>query len=168
MTTDPLPADDDALLDRLRAVAAEADPPPELTVLAARAAFATRRLDEELAELVLDSAEAGADLEDQGVTAPSSVRAAHHDVRVLSYEVGELTVEVQVQQDTGHGHELRGLVDGARVEAVTVEAGGGADTHVVPVDEEGWFRAAPVRPGPVRLRLAPPGGPAVVTSWVVL
>jgi len=156
VTGDSLPADDDAFLDHLRAVAAEADPPPELTALAARAAFATRRLDEELAELVLDSAEAR-----------TAVRAARSDVRVLSFEAGEVVVEVQVQ-DTDHGQELRGLVDGARPDTVTIESGKGTDSLVVPVDEDGWFVAAPVRPGPVRLRLATPGGPTVLTTWVVL
>lgn len=160
MTIDHLPADDDAFLEHLRAVAAEADPLPELTVLAARAAFATRRLDEELAELVLDSADSWAD-------ARTAVRADHADVRVLSFEIGDVTVEVQVQ-DTDHGHELRGLVDGARPATVTIESGAGTDTLVVPVDEDGWFAAAPIRPGPVRLRLAAPGGRTVVTSWVVL
>jgi hypothetical protein len=156
MNTESLPADDDAFMDHLRAVAAEADPPPELTVLAARAAFATRRLDEELAELVLDSAD--------GFT---SVRSGDTEVRVLSFEIGDVTVEVQVQ-DTDHGHELRGLVDGARPGTVTIESGASTDTLSVPVDEEGWFGAAPIRPGPMRLRLTTPGGPTVVTTWVVL
>lgn len=148
---DELPADDDAFLDRLRAVVAEADPVPELVITSARAAFTTRRLDAELAELVLDSAEA-----------PTSVRSAGADVRVLSFETGEITVEVQVQ-DGPRGPELRGLVDGAQPPSITIELAAAAPL-VVPVDEDGWFTAV-LPPGPIRLRLA---APPVVTAWVVL
>ncbi len=147
-----LPADDDALLDRLRAVGADADPVPELVVASARAAFTTRRLDAELAELVLDSAEAH-----------SSVRSAGADVRVLSFETGDVTVEVQVQ-DGPRGHELRGLVDGAQPTSVTIEIAAAAPL-VVSVDEDGWFVAAPIPAGPLRLRI---DRPPVVTEWVVL
>lgn len=157
MNPGELPADDDAFLDRLRAVVAEADPVPELVVTSARAAFTTRRLDAELAELVLDSAEAH-----------TSVRSAGADVRVLSFEAsvpghGEITVEVQVQ-DGPRGHELRGLVDGALPASVTIEFAAAASL-VVSVDEDGWFVAAPIPPGPIRLRLA---DPPVVTAWVSL
>jgi hypothetical protein len=147
-----LPADDDALLDRLRAVVAEADPVPELVVAAARAAFATRRLDAELAELVLDSAEAH-----------SSVRSAGADVRVLSFEAGDVTIEVQVQ-DGPRGHELRGLVDGAQPASITIELAAAAPL-AVSVDEDGWFVAAPIPSGPLRLRV---DQPPVVTAWVSL
>ncbi|MGI5131992.1 hypothetical protein ACQEVB_34670 [Pseudonocardia sp. CA-107938] len=141
---------DDAFLERLRGIAAAVDPPPELVTAMARTAFTTRRLDEELAELVLDSAEA-----------LTSVRSGTADVRVLSFEAGDVTVEVQVQEGP-RGRELRGLVDGTQVETVTVEFGA-AEQLVVAVDEDGWFTAAPVVAGPVRLRLG-----AVVTTWVVL
>src|SRR5262249_46475986 len=49
--------EDEALLERLRAICAEVDPVPDLVFQAARAAFTLRRLDAELAELVLDSAD---------------------------------------------------------------------------------------------------------------
>jgi hypothetical protein len=147
-----LPADDDAFLDRLRAVVAAADPVPELVVTSARAAFTTRRLDAELAELVLDSAEAH-----------TSVRSAGADVRILSFESGDITVEVQVQ-DGPRGHELRGLVDGAQPTSITIEFAGGPPL-VVSVDEDGWFAAAPIPAGPLRLRV---DRPPVVTEWVVL
>jgi hypothetical protein len=146
------PADDDAFLERLRAVAAEADPVPELVMTSARAAFTTRRLDAELAELVLDSAEAH-----------SAVRSAGADVRVLSFESGDVTVEVQVQ-DGPHGYELRGLVDGAQPASITIEFASAAPLEVT-VDEDAWFVAAPLPSGPIRLRVT---APPVVTAWVSL
>lgn len=153
-----MPHDDEALLDRLRTVAAEADPPPELTVLAARAAFLTRRLDEELAELVLDSAEHH-----------TSVRSASGDVRVLSFEAGDLTVEVQVQ-DTATGRELRGLIDGFGDDfsGGTVAIETAERTRDIDVDSDGWFALEALAPGPARLRITRAGAAPVVTSWVVL
>ena len=50
--------DDEDLLERLRAICEEVDPTPDLVIEMARAAFSLRRLDAELAELVLDSADA--------------------------------------------------------------------------------------------------------------
>src|SRR5262249_7326628 len=87
--------EDEALLERLRAICAEVDPVPDLVFQAARAAFTLRRLDAELAELVLDSADAPA-----GAVA---VRAAGPaDIRMLSFTAGPLRVELQVtERDSG-------------------------------------------------------------------
>src|ERR1700728_1504739 len=92
--------DEAGLLARLGAVALAADGPPDLVYELGRAAFAWRRVEAELAELVADSA-----LE------ASMVRSSASSTRVLSFEVGEVTVEVQVSIRRGR-RSLLGQVAG--------------------------------------------------------
>lgn len=144
---------DDVLMERLRRIAAEVDPPPPDVLAAARAALATRRLDDELAELVMDS-----ELEGAGqVRGPG-------DVRLLSFESAAVSVELQVQETPG-GPALRGLVDGA-VGPVVLETPAGESR--AELSAEGWFSVAAAPSGPVRLRLRTPAGVAVTSAWVVL
>lgn len=148
-----LPADDDELIRHLRGLAGQADPPPPIVLTAARAALTTRRLDEELAELMLDSH-----------TDPVGVRSGADDVRVLSFESTTVTVELQVRR-TPDGASLRGLVGGAQGR-VTLEM---RSAHrPVDLDEDGWFTADGVPAGLLRLRLTAEGGAPVVSSWVGL
>jgi hypothetical protein len=147
---------DDELITRLRSVAEQVDPPPELVLEAARAAFLMRRIDAELAELVLDSAvDAG----------PVLVRSAVDDgVRMLSFETGTISIEVQVTGVDG-GRSLLGLVTGA---SGTVEVETTAGRHAVPIDTLGRFAVMDVPQGAVRLHLVADDGTAVTTSWVSL
>ncbi|WP_232664637.1 carboxypeptidase-like regulatory domain-containing protein [Pseudonocardia sp. TRM90224] len=149
------PGDDD-LIERLRRIAAEADPPPGIVGAAARAALATRRLDDELAELVLDSAHE-----------PELVRAAGDDVRMLTFEAGDVAVELQVQAQLHEAGRLamRGLVTGP-VAGLTVETPGGERT--ADLDADGWFAVEDLPPGPTRLRLTRPDAPAVTSAWIAL
>ncbi|MFC7614108.1 hypothetical protein ACFQV2_11670 [Actinokineospora soli] len=144
--------DDDDLMARLRAAADRVDPPPGPVVEAARAALSTRRLDAELAQLVADS-----DLVGAGV-----VRAGDDEPRLLVFEVGDVLLELQVEHVRGQV-EVRGLVTGAGGSAV-VESGAGP--REAPIDEDGWFTAAGLSGGPLRVRLRAPDGTAVVTGWV--
>ena len=96
---------DDELERRLRALATEADPPPALVVDAAKAAFALRDLDAELAVLVADSA-----VDDPAVL----TRAVVSDVRMLSFECGDVAVELDVETDPlSRRVRLSGLAVGA-------------------------------------------------------
>jgi hypothetical protein len=142
--------DDEALLARLRQIAAEVDPVPEFVTQAGYQALATRRLDEELAELLMDS-----DLMEAG-----RLRAAGDHPRMLSYATETVSLELQLE----HQNErlvLRGFVSGATGDVVV--EGAEESTHVA-VDGEGWFRATPMAPGPLRIRLSTPQA-AVVTPW---
>ena len=147
---------DDTLIRRLRGISDQVDPPPATVLEAARAAFLMRRIDAELAELVLDSAvDAG----------PVAVRAGEMDaVRMLSFESGTVSVEVQVT-DVDGARSLLGLVSGASgpVEMETM-----AGRSFVQLDSLGRFSIAAVPPGTVRLNLTADDGTPVTTSWVSL
>jgi hypothetical protein len=151
------PDDHDPLLDRLRAVAALVDPPPELVDEAARTALSTRRLDDELAELAGDSAA-------ETVGAGATVRAEGEQIRLLSFETATVGVEVQVVEVDG-SVSLRGLVSGA-TGAVTLETA--RASRSVAIGPDGWFTADGLAPGLVRLRLTAADGTPVTTSWVTL
>ena len=140
-------ASDDELLARLRNAANELDPVPEHVLAAARAAITTRRLDEELAELIADSA-----------LVESAVRAAGGEVRLLSFEAADVSLELQVEYQ-GDEVSVRGLVTGTAGEAVVEVAG---TRHAVRIDD-GWFAVTGLPRGATRVSV-----PGVVTSWVQL
>ncbi|MGQ0840882.1 hypothetical protein [Actinokineospora sp.] len=144
-------ADDDLLMDRLRGIAAEVDGPPELVREHALAAFGTRHLDDELARLVLDSAESA-----------HSVRGG--EVRLLSYETDTVQVELQVQE-TGDTLTLRGMVVGGSGEVVVETP---ARRRTARVDPDGWFTVAGLRPGLHRIRVQPADAPTTTTGWITL
>ena len=105
--------DDEDLLERLRAICEEVDPTLDLVIEMARAAFSLRRLDAELAELVLDSADEAA-----GAVA---VRAAGlADIRMLSFVAGPLRIELQVTERDGWRH-LVAHVTGVELSAAVLE-----------------------------------------------
>jgi hypothetical protein len=146
---------DDAFEARLRGIAAEADPPPAFVVESAKAAFALRDLDAELAELVADSA-----VDDPAVL----TRAVVSDVRMLSFECGDVTVELDVETDPlSRRVRLSGLAIGAVGEVAVVRR----DSRTsVPLADSGRFVADAVEPGPLRLELTTPDGRRVTTSWI--
>jgi len=146
--------DDDELLARLRRAADAADPVPDLVRLSAQAAFATRRIDEELADLVLDSE----------LVAPGQVRAADDDVRLLSFEAPGVSVELQIEHASGRV-SLRGLVSGAVGEAVVEIAG---ERRTAPIDDEGWFVVAGLPRGATRVRVTAEDGREITTGWALL
>jgi hypothetical protein len=145
--TDP----DEELMERLRRIADEVDAPPELVEESARAAFLTRRLDAELAELVSDS-----DLTTSGVRGAGP--------RALAFELRDLTLELQLDEGPD-GLAMRGLVIGmtgpVHVEVDTPGSSSSAET-----DESGWFSVADVPRGPVRVRLQLSDDVEVSTGWL--
>jgi hypothetical protein len=146
-------ADEVALLARLRGLFDAVDPAPAAAVPAAQALFGLRRLDEELAELVRDSAE------EQGRML--SVRG-QGDVRLISFETGPVAVELQV---TEHD-QVRDLVvqiAGTSLTAAEVETPAGR--RPAPV-QDGLFTLDGVPAGLLRLRLLTETGSELVTSWV--
>lgn len=143
----PLDPAEEELMARLRNAAAELDPVPDHVLAAARAALSTRRLDEELAALVADSA-----------LADAGVRAADAEVRLLSFETADVSLELQVEYRGGEV-AVRGLVTGAAGDAVVEVAG---ERHTALVDE-GWFAVTGLPRGATRVRVG-----SIVTSWVQL
>ncbi|GAA3733633.1 hypothetical protein GCM10022225_14790 [Plantactinospora mayteni] len=143
--------DEDDLVGRLRAIAVRVDPPPEVVAELARAALSTRRIDAVLAELVQDST----------TEMPALARGADEQLRLLSFEHGTVSIELQVHS-TGDTVSIRGLVGGATGD-VTVETPGGSRS--TPIDDEGWFTVDGLAAGLLRLRV-PAGDTTVTTSWI--
>lgn len=144
--------DDEQLLAGLRRISSQIDPVPEIVMESARAAFLTRRIDEEFAELLLDSA-----------VETDQVRGEEMLVRLLSFHLDDTALEVQVKYEEEQV-SLRGLVDGVSGE-VDIETRG--ERRRVPVDADGGFTARLER-GAVRFRLRANNGRLVMTSWVLL
>ncbi len=142
--------EDDLLLVSLRRIASQVDPIPDLLTRAGYAALSTRRLDAELAELVLDSrmVEAG------------GLRAADDGVRVLSFVAPTWSVELEVQRADGRVL-LRGVVSGSRGDIVVQ---GSQDEWPAVVDGDGFFQCPDLPAGPLRVRSAEAG---IVTPWFI-
>jgi hypothetical protein len=149
-------SDQDAQL--LRAVAdvyTETDPVPAALLSAAKAALSLRRLDALLAELTSDSQ-----------LAPLAGIRADHGPRLLTFEAGPVTVEVEVAVSGGSRRLTGQLVPPAGGE---VELRYPTGSSVTTADDLGHF-VADVPAGPVSLvcRLAGFSGPPVATSWVTV
>jgi hypothetical protein len=144
---------DEELLTRLRDVLAEVDPVPGHLAGGAKALLGLRRLDEELAELVRDSAE------EQGRLL--GVRGKG-DVRLISFETGPVTVELQVTE-RGPARDLVAQVSGTGIARAEVETPSGRQP--VPV-KDSLFTLDGVAAGLLRLRLLTDSGRELVTSWV--
>jgi hypothetical protein len=143
---------DDELMDRLRRIAADVDGAPELVAESARAAFSTRRLDDELAELLHDS-----DL------APSAGVRGQSGPRLLSFEVGDVSLAIQVDEAQGR-LALGGIVVGAVGEAEIETTTTGSRT--APIDDRGWFRMDGLPSEPLRVRVHAADGRSVTTGWI--
>jgi len=144
---------DEALLRELGAVFDQLDPVPPEVVAEGRALFELRRLDEELAELVRDSAE------DRGGLL--AVRG-EGDVRLISFETGPVTVELQVTE-RGPVRDLVAQVTGTALVGAEVETSAGR--RDIPI-EDSLFTVEDVPAGFLRLRLHTVAGRHLVTSWV--
>ena len=150
---------DDALLTRLDRLLADADPVPDAVLAAARASLGWRALDAELdvelARLVADS-----------LVSSGDVRGAA--ARLLSFEAGELTLEVEVSP-VGTRLRIVGQVVPPRPASVRAEQPGGTGIRVA-ADELGRFTIGDLPAGPTRFVCAPAEGDGapVCTEWTLL
>ncbi len=131
----------------------QVDPPPAYVEEAARAAFSTRTLDEELLPL----------LQGQQLTAVRAQSVVDDGQRWFSFADEQLEVEVGARRER-HGWALIGQVMGP-VQSVWVQTL--TELEPVEVDELGRFDTA-VSAGPVRLKLLSTSGRRVRTDWVTL
>jgi len=92
--------DDDAVIARLREVARTADPEPPELAGSARAAFGLYRFDQELAELLHDSADE-----------LTGVRGGPGTERLVSFAAGDIGAEVQITR-AADGYQVTGMVTG--------------------------------------------------------
>ena len=163
MSTRPgetLPPDDDELLAELRHVVTQVDPVPDHVRIAARAAIEWRTLEAELAALIHDSALDGPAM---------AVRGAATGPRTLTFEAGDLTIEVEAEADDGTLCLVGQLVP---PQAADVTVRHGEELVAVRADDLGRFAARGIAPGPVRLRCRLDGasgaGRLVETEWLTV
>ena len=150
----PVPADEEAdelLLQQLRRIAAVVDAPPAHVEELARAALATRHLDE-LAQLLFDSADA---------QAGELVRGPDDETRVLTYTADGVGIDLELTV-TGEEVRLRGYVS-AGADEVVVEMARSVVT--AQLDADGWFDATGLQPGLLRVRVTV-GERVVRTPWI--
>lgn len=150
--------DDDALMALLDEAVKEADAVPDRRREAARAAFTWRSVDDELAELLHDSA----------LDAGAAVRSSAGAPRSLAFGRSGLTLEVEVDGDQVLG-EVIATGDPASAEgpaSVTLQRPDTPDVTTT-VDAAGFFRFAGVETGAVRF-VVERGGWSLTTPWVNL
>jgi hypothetical protein len=151
---------DDRLLEELRAVAARVDAAPGRMLTAARASYAWRTIDAELAELAYDSAVA---------TRPLAGVRGTETPRVLTFSAPEcgLTIEIEVTPAAGVVEVVGQLVPAghARLE---IRHGGGSES--VEADELGRFAIERVHAGPFSIRCTRAAADlaVVTTDWTTL
>lgn len=161
MTATPDPADA-RLLARLGALAEAADPPPASLYAFGYAALSLRSsdLDLALARLVEDST-----LELAGV------RGAQEEVRLLSFEGGDLAVDVQLDQRAGRRSLLGQVIPAPPSGSGVVHLETADGTRIrAEVDHLGGFRIPDPPMGSARLVVQDGAGTstAVATDWVEL
>lgn len=144
---------DTELLADLRRVADRVDPVPPLVLQSARAVFGLRRLDEELVDLVRDSAE------DRGALV--AVRGPG-DVRMISFELPPVSVEMQVTENA-ESCDVVAHVSGIELAAAQVET----RSQRRDLDpDDGTLLVDRVPAGLVRMHLTSAEGRCYATSWV--
>ncbi|MEU3841050.1 hypothetical protein AB0E88_13575 [Streptomyces sp. NPDC028635] len=138
----------DRLEGELRAAADVLDPLPAVLSAIAVEAYALHDLDARIAELTFDS-----------LTDALPVRGATDVPRMLTFQAGELTVDVEVGAEGLYGQVLPPQPAG--VEVLTGPHAGAALT----ADTMGRFSSAAPPAGPFALRLRT-GGEVIVTEWL--
>lgn len=146
----------DELFELLAAISDEVDSPPPEVALAARAAFAWRTVDAELAELVYDSW--NDDRELAGVRTGGGPRR-------LTFDAPELTVEVEI--DMGGDGICRLVGQVVPPCPGVVEVRHTERSLSAPVDRLGRFTFDRVPSGHISLCCRAEGVPAVDTTWIV-
>jgi hypothetical protein len=147
--------DDDAVIARLREVARTADPEPPELAGTARAAFGLYRFDEELAQLLHDSAE-------ETVEVRGSV---DDEARLLSFGSDDVAADLEIAATDDGTSVVTGTVHGPVARAVLQTP---EDTQALELDEHGRFRVDGVTGAAVRVRMETEPGVTVVTPWVRL
>jgi hypothetical protein len=150
--------DDETILTEIGGLLRRVDPVPEELTLAARSAFAWRRMDAELAQLLHDST-----LETEPL---AGIRGSGGGWRALTFEAPDgLSIEVEVGVERSKRSIIGQIVPPA--EAKVVVRFPGADLPIA-ADALGRFQASDLRAGPVSLRCEFSDGRAIETGWVTI
>lgn len=149
---------DEELMAALGEAVAEQNAVSDRRREAARAAFTWRSVDEELAEILHDSA----------LDAGAAVRSGADAPRALSFGRSGLTLEVEVEGDQVLGEviaEGNAATENGPATVALVRPDG--DKRHTSADAAGFFRFSDVTPGPVRF-VVERGGWTLTTPWVTL
>ncbi len=153
-------ADDEEFLRAVKGAVREAAAVPPRLVQAARAAYAWRTLDSELAALVYDSARSTSS--DLLAAWQPALREDTALLRYLTFVAMDLTVELEV----GDGRLLGQIVPPCpgELDVWTAESAGGCTA----IDALGCFSVAPVPTRAFRLHVRTAAGTRVRTAWISL
>jgi hypothetical protein len=144
---------DDDLLELVGRALRAADPVPDHVLDGARAAWTWRTIDQELAELVFDSATELTGVRSEDTARQLTFRAPGMEIEVMVVDAASRRV---VGQLVPPGSFTVTLITG---DAALVDA----------TDRLGRFSFDAVAPGPVRLAVTDAdGAPVVTTEWVLL
>lgn len=147
---------DHALLAHLGSAFEILDPVPREAIESARGSLGWRNPDAALAELVADSLIDTAQVRTGRAPGP----------RLLTFEAGTLSIEVEVAEEGDRRRLLGQLVPPARADVVIRWLGGQISTQA---DEIGRFSASDVPAGQVSLSCTPERATEpVATSWVTI
>lgn len=146
--------DDERLFAELTEAVRAAEDVPGHFVDAAKAVFAWRTVDAELARLSYDS------LDDEQTR--MATRADDAAVRALTFMADRLTIELEITTES-----VLGQVVPAQPGQLLLQAGSGQQV-TSPIDEIGCFVVEPVPIGPFRLHCRTADGAEVRTGWITL
>lgn len=138
--------DDDVLLDELATLLGPLNEPPPEVLHAAREAFTWRTVDAEIAALTYDSL-----LDDDR----SGVRSADQP-RIMTFESGDVSVELEVDQTSGARRLIGQVVPAQAVdlELHVVDVGGGGEPTPAATRADEWGRfTLPLPDGRSRIAL---------------
>jgi hypothetical protein len=147
---------DDPILAELRRLATRVDPVPDKVAAYARAALGWRRIDAELAELLVDSQ----------LAASSSTRTVSANERTLTFRASDLDIDVELQLGEDEV-QLLGQLAPADPAEIDAQRDDGTVVATTEADDLGRFRLS-LRAG-TRIRLVvrrPHPAPPVETSWI--
>ena len=150
------PEEHEVTAERLARMAQLLDPPPAEVVAAARAAFAWRTAEAELAELVYDSW-----LDEPSLAGVRSLSAPHR----LTFAADGLTLELEVVDEDGGARRLVGQLVPPRPGVVEVRSP--TASVEAPVDHLGRFSVAAPDAAHLSLRCRSKGSKVIDTTWVV-
>jgi hypothetical protein len=148
----PPDPDDDALQELLAVALRQGDPAPRHVIAAARGAWTWRTIDQELADLVFDSATELTGARDR------------EGARQLTFRAPGLEIEVMVADPASR--RLVGQLVPA--EATTVRLEGTDDVLEQDTDRFGRFTFDGAPSGPVRFSVTNRDGATVMTDWILL
>jgi hypothetical protein len=149
--------DDEELVTALREAMRAREAVPAEFIEMGRNAYAWHNIDAELAQLTYDS--------DRDADLVASLRSETASVRALTFTSAQLSIEVEVTDDSLVGQVVPIVPE--REGTIEVQAKAGATT-TTSVDEIGCFAVSPKPASPFRLRYRAADGTDVVTGWITL